>query len=187
METQEFNLHLATVAPRHVPLQLVILDAAANDREAANVWDELQAERLRGMAMFAKASQTKATSATGLMVGGSTIEFWQERQPAGVDGLYTEIESTNETRTRRVCRGAQPRLRELWAERVTHSVLGRWPRRPVADPGHQVTRRRAEPGQVRSVRQSKQRLVPAGSCRRRRCAPKRAGADRGRGVPARSG
>ncbi|HKY15787.1 MAG TPA: helix-turn-helix domain-containing protein [Microthrixaceae bacterium] len=46
--------HLATVAPRHVPFQLVILDAAASDADAAKVWDQLQAERLRGMTMFAK-------------------------------------------------------------------------------------------------------------------------------------
>lgn len=48
-----YGEHLAAVAPRHVPFQLVILDAAANDPDAAEVWDQLQAERLRGMAMFA--------------------------------------------------------------------------------------------------------------------------------------
>ena len=36
-----------------MPYQLVILDAAANNPEAAKVWNELQAERLRGMTMFA--------------------------------------------------------------------------------------------------------------------------------------
>lgn len=45
--------HLAAVAPRHVPFQLVILDAAAIDADAAQVWAMLQAERLRGMSMFA--------------------------------------------------------------------------------------------------------------------------------------
>lgn len=45
--------HLAAVAPRHVPFQLVILDAAASDADAAKVWAMLQAERLRGMSMFA--------------------------------------------------------------------------------------------------------------------------------------
>jgi AcrR family transcriptional regulator len=48
-----YGEHLAAVSPRHVPFQLVILDAAANDSEAAKVWKQLQAERLRGMAMFA--------------------------------------------------------------------------------------------------------------------------------------
>jgi AcrR family transcriptional regulator len=49
-----YGRHLAEVAPRHVPLQLVILDAAAADRDAARLWQELQDERLRGMAMFAR-------------------------------------------------------------------------------------------------------------------------------------
>ena len=48
-----YGEHLAAASPRHVPFQLVILDAAANDPEAAKVWEQLQAERLRGMAMFA--------------------------------------------------------------------------------------------------------------------------------------
>ena len=48
-----YGEHLAAVAPRHVPFQLVILDAAASDRDAAKVWQELQAERLKGMSMFA--------------------------------------------------------------------------------------------------------------------------------------
>ena len=46
---------LAVVAPRHVPIQLVIRDAAGSDPDARAVWDELQAERLRGMSMFAQA------------------------------------------------------------------------------------------------------------------------------------
>ena len=44
---------LATVAPRHVPLQLVIRDAATADTDARAVWAELQAERLAGMTIFA--------------------------------------------------------------------------------------------------------------------------------------
>ncbi len=46
--------HLVATLPRHVPLQLVILDAAATDPEAAAVWQELQDERLRGMAILAE-------------------------------------------------------------------------------------------------------------------------------------
>jgi len=49
-----YGRHLMEVAPRHVPLQLIILDAAANDPEAAKLWEQLQDERLRGMAMFAE-------------------------------------------------------------------------------------------------------------------------------------
>lgn len=46
---------LTEVAPRHVPVQLVIRDVAATDPEARTVWDELQTERLRGMTMLARA------------------------------------------------------------------------------------------------------------------------------------
>lgn len=45
---------LTEVAPRHVPVQLVIRDAATTDPEARRVWAELQAERLKGMTMFAR-------------------------------------------------------------------------------------------------------------------------------------
>ena len=44
---------LAKVAPRHVPLQLVIRDAASTHEDAATLWAELQAERLAGMTWFA--------------------------------------------------------------------------------------------------------------------------------------
>src|SRR5215475_466226 len=46
---------LAEVSPRHVPVQLVIRDAAASDPEAQALWAELQAERLKGMTLFARA------------------------------------------------------------------------------------------------------------------------------------
>ena len=46
---------LAEVAARHVPVQLVIRDAAASDPEAQALWAELQAERLKGMTLFARA------------------------------------------------------------------------------------------------------------------------------------
>lgn len=46
---------LTEVAPRHVPIQLVIRDAATTDPVARGVWAELQAERLNGMTTFARA------------------------------------------------------------------------------------------------------------------------------------
>jgi AcrR family transcriptional regulator len=46
---------LAVVAPRHVPVQLVIREAAAHDPEAQSVWDTLQEDRRRGMTIFADA------------------------------------------------------------------------------------------------------------------------------------
>jgi AcrR family transcriptional regulator len=46
---------VAEVAPRHVPVQLLAKAAAATDPEAAGVWERLQAERLEGLARFARA------------------------------------------------------------------------------------------------------------------------------------
>ncbi|MFP5317151.1 MAG: TetR/AcrR family transcriptional regulator [Acidimicrobiia bacterium] len=48
-----YGAHLAATLPRHVPIQLVVRAAAASDAGAAGVWAQLQAERLRGMGMFA--------------------------------------------------------------------------------------------------------------------------------------
>ena len=46
---------LATVAPRHVPVQLVIRDAANADADAPRRVDRATAERLAGMTTFATA------------------------------------------------------------------------------------------------------------------------------------
>jgi AcrR family transcriptional regulator len=46
---------VAEVAPRHVPVQLLAKAAAATDPEAAGVWEQLQAERLDGLTLFARA------------------------------------------------------------------------------------------------------------------------------------
>jgi AcrR family transcriptional regulator len=71
-----YGEHLATVAPRHVPLQLVILDAAANDPDAAQVWDDLQAERLRGMTMFAKALAEEGHLRHGVSAAEARDVLW---------------------------------------------------------------------------------------------------------------
>jgi AcrR family transcriptional regulator len=49
-----YGEHLATVAPRIGPILLVVRAAAASDAGAAEVWEQLQAERLTGMAVFAQ-------------------------------------------------------------------------------------------------------------------------------------
>jgi len=50
---EAYGEHLAAVAPRISPLLLVIRDAAATDAGAADLWEQLQDERLTGMTMFA--------------------------------------------------------------------------------------------------------------------------------------
>lgn len=73
---QRYGEHLAEVAPRHVPFQLVILDAAANDPEAANLWQQLQAERLRGMTMFANALATEGHLRAGVTAEDARDVLW---------------------------------------------------------------------------------------------------------------
>ena len=49
-----YGEHLAQSAPRRVPVELLVRAAAASDAGAAGVWDELELERLTGMAFFAR-------------------------------------------------------------------------------------------------------------------------------------
>ena len=49
-----YGAHLARVSPRACPIQLVVREAAATDPAAAEVWAQLQAERLTGMTAFAR-------------------------------------------------------------------------------------------------------------------------------------
>jgi AcrR family transcriptional regulator len=67
---------LAEVAPRHVPVQLVIRDAAAADADARTVWAELQAERLEGMTLFAQALHDEGHLRRGLSAAEARDVLW---------------------------------------------------------------------------------------------------------------
>jgi AcrR family transcriptional regulator len=67
---------LAEVAPRHVPVQLVIRDAAAIDPEAREVWAELQAERLKGMSLFARALHDDGHLRPGISTNEARDVLW---------------------------------------------------------------------------------------------------------------
>jgi AcrR family transcriptional regulator len=71
-----YGEHLALVAPRHVPLQLVILDAAAIDSDAATLWEQLQAERLRGMTMFATSLAAEGHLRAGVRAAEARDVLW---------------------------------------------------------------------------------------------------------------
>jgi AcrR family transcriptional regulator len=71
-----YGEHLALVAPRHVPLQLVILAAAATDAEAAKVWEQLQAERLRGMSRFAADLEAQGHLRSGVSLTEARDVLW---------------------------------------------------------------------------------------------------------------
>ena len=49
-----YGEHLAESAPRRVPVELLVRAAAAADAGAAEVWEQLETERLTGMAFFAR-------------------------------------------------------------------------------------------------------------------------------------
>jgi AcrR family transcriptional regulator len=67
---------LATVAPRHVPVQLVIRDAAATDPDARAVWAELQAERLAGMTVFATALHERGHLHSDITIAAARDTLW---------------------------------------------------------------------------------------------------------------
>lgn len=67
---------LATVAPRHVPVQLVIRDAAAADPDARAVWAELQAERLTGMTIFATALHKRGHLRSDITIDDARDTLW---------------------------------------------------------------------------------------------------------------
>lgn len=48
-----YGAHLAATSRRTCPVQIVVRDAAASDAGGAEVWDQLQQERLAGMTAFA--------------------------------------------------------------------------------------------------------------------------------------
>ena len=73
---QLYGDFLAVVAPRHVPIQLVIRDAAGSDPDARAVWDELQAERLRGMSMFAQALRDRGHLRAGISAQVARDVLW---------------------------------------------------------------------------------------------------------------
>jgi hypothetical protein len=78
-----YGEHLAAVAPRHV--RSSSSSSTPSDPEGAKVWDELQAERLRGMAMFAKAlteqghlrPEVHATEARDVLWTYNSAELYQ--------------------------------------------------------------------------------------------------------------
>ena len=71
-----YGNHLAKVAPRHVPLQLVILDAAASDQDAGALWRQLQDERLVGMTAFARHLHSHGQLRRGISANEAAEVLW---------------------------------------------------------------------------------------------------------------
>jgi len=71
-----YGEHLAATLPRHVPVQLVVRAAAASDGGAAQAWAELQAERLRGMDLFAAHLAASGCLRAGVSQGEARDVLW---------------------------------------------------------------------------------------------------------------
>ncbi|HSB85072.1 MAG TPA: helix-turn-helix domain-containing protein [Ilumatobacteraceae bacterium] len=79
-----YGTHVAEVAERTSPLLLVVRQAAANDAAAAEVWEQMQRERLTGMTVFAQhlaeAGQLRADiavdEARDVLWTFNSVELW---------------------------------------------------------------------------------------------------------------
>jgi len=72
---------LARVSPRHVPVQLVIRDAATSHADAAALWRELQSERLAGMTEFAADLDTSGHLRAGVTRAAARDTLWLYSSP----------------------------------------------------------------------------------------------------------
>ena len=71
-----YGEHLADSAPRRVPVELLVRAAAASDAGAAGVLGELEAERLTGMAFFARDLDEGGHLRTGVSVDEARDVLW---------------------------------------------------------------------------------------------------------------
>lgn len=71
-----YGEHLAASAPRRVPVELLVRAAAASDAGAARVWDQLEAERLTGMAFFARHLHEEGHLRPGVSVEEARDVLW---------------------------------------------------------------------------------------------------------------
>jgi AcrR family transcriptional regulator len=80
----DYGEHVADVAPRVNPLLLIVRDAAAGDVGAAEVWEQMQTERLTGMTHFAEHLRAgrhlrrgvSATEARDVLWTHNSVELW---------------------------------------------------------------------------------------------------------------
>lgn len=80
----DFGQHVAATSLRTCPLLLVVRDAASTDAGAAQVWEQLQAERLTGMTAFAGhlhasghlRADVDVTEARDVLWTHNSVELW---------------------------------------------------------------------------------------------------------------
>jgi AcrR family transcriptional regulator len=85
-----YGQFVAEVTPRHVPVQLLAKAAAATDPEAAGVWEQLQDERLQGLAVFARALHDEGHLRPDVPVEEARDLLWACNSPETYDLLVLQ-------------------------------------------------------------------------------------------------
>jgi AcrR family transcriptional regulator len=85
-----YGRHMATAGPRIMPSLLVVRDAAASDSAAAELWADLQAERLTGMAAFAGELATAGHLRDGVSRNEARDVLWAHNSLELWDLLVTQ-------------------------------------------------------------------------------------------------
>jgi AcrR family transcriptional regulator len=80
-----YGRFVADTAPRHTPIQLLARAAASTDSDAAAVWNQLCAERLHGMTMFARSLAEHLRD--GVSVDDARDLLWTHNSPELYDLL----------------------------------------------------------------------------------------------------
>lgn len=78
---ERYGRFLAETLPRHVPVQLVVRDAAATDKDAALLWNQLCGERLRAMSWFAGELRDGGLLRKGVTLAEARDVLWTHNAP----------------------------------------------------------------------------------------------------------
>jgi AcrR family transcriptional regulator len=73
---RDYGAHVADIGPRVNSLSLLVRDAAAADPAAAEIWDQMQDERLTGMTYFARHLREGGYLRSGVSVNEARDVLW---------------------------------------------------------------------------------------------------------------
>jgi AcrR family transcriptional regulator len=76
VKLREFGAFVAVVGDRVNPIQILARDAAGTDTAAAEVWEQMQGERLTGMAGFAQHLRESGALRAGVSEGEARDVLW---------------------------------------------------------------------------------------------------------------
>ena len=85
-----YGQFIAETAPRHAPIQLLARAAATHDPGAAEIWDQLCAERLHGMTIFGQALADAGLLRPGITGDDARDLLWTFNSPETYDLLVNQ-------------------------------------------------------------------------------------------------